>query len=917
VFLRFLLPFVFLFHNIYNRMPPSRDYYKPYQNFVKTHTLTAKHAVFGKPRFLVANSELSPPENSRTVYRSLTFLDKERRAVGRAFVVSYPSLLKVLSFAQEQGWAVLNNGLWALTKEDFAKLKELKRACGRDYAKFYSSILREFSGKPYPYYADTLLIDIDQKDEETRRKLFRLVKFLTKLGVYPTVYETKKGFHFYIHIISRAVSVPVSKEKVEVHYYPVGEEDYKELLEDAVEALRNLLNAFKLNADFVSYKHSVFVEGLYNPIKEYATQCIFSGRPITIKKLARTLSKYIGIAKLKKRAVEFSKAKAKRQGVEHSIQLPDYNHSTLFHYLSQDGMLVLAWRIMDRTSGDIYAVERAILEKAQPKTRSDEKALENFLDHVRRTYRPLKQATKTEKERKHLHYYEYAPHIRDALSLGIQGLRAIARYVSEKLGKKVHHYVISEIFAIVPEGEFLNDYEKALEKLKKHAKGGVRLRDKEEWLKLAEEVGSKEVEACLQKVRQRKAERAEKKKEDKDTAKNPFHYLTISFGEGGRIGNSVFCFMREEDGQKKPLTVSPNQNKKSPSTPTAGVGGRLPFFPVLLMSKALPSVAISRLELALKKFADPEGLPVVLLIPHRGRVVLRRLSVKVKPSKELWTALKSLGKRMDGAPIFQGLAPSSQAYQKLVELMKGQEEVPALASFSLLFAPKPKLPTKWAEKPTPEPEPSKKELSYPKKALTALDYLLREKPQLMVKDAVKMLAERGLPDLPALVQALKQTHKEIRALAEQTQSLDELLFGMATVITHKYLLLADALRERLYAYAKQLFFARKATEQDNGGEGEQSKDLYLPKMATLLRILSELHRRQFVAVDVFVYLVLQACKQEKKDLTEKHALRVIRYYEGYLWKMLHKDGRTFYTPICPPEKTHVLRAIKNRKRQAS
>ena len=186
-----------------------------------------------------------------------------------------------------------------------------------------------------------------------------------------------------------------------------------------------------------------------------------------------------------------------------------------------------------------------------------------------------------------------------------------------------------------------------------------------------------------------------------------------------------------------------------------------------------------------------------------------------------------------------------------------------------------------------------------------------------MKDAVKTLAERGLPDLPALAKALKQTQEELRALAEQVQSLDELLFGTATVMTHKYLLLSDALRERLYAYAKEFFFARKGPQQDNGGEGEQSKDLYLPKMATLLRILSELHRRQFVAVDVFVYLVLQACKQEKKDLTEKHALRVIRYYEGYLWKMLHKDGRTFYTPICPPEKTHVLRAIKNRKRQAS
>jgi len=514
------------------------EYYKPYQNLVKTHVLSAKHVVFGKPRFL-ANYELPPPENSRTVYRCLTFLDKERRAVGRAFVVSYPSLLKVLSFAQEQGWAVLNNGLWALTKEDFAKLKELKRACGRDYAKFYSSILKEFSGKPYPYYADTLLIDIDQKDEETRRKLFRLVKFLTKLGIYPTIYETKKGLHLYIHIISRAVSVPVSKDKVEVHYYSVGEEDYKELLNNTVEALRNLLNAFNLNADFVSYKHSVFVEGLYNPIKEYATQCIFSGRPITITRLARTLSKYIGIAKLKKRALEAKAKKAKKQEVEHHIQLPDYgNHSTLFHYLSQGGMLALAWRIMDKTGGDIYAVERAILEKAQPKTRSDEKALENFLDHVRRTYRPLKQATKTKKERKHRHYYEYAEHIRDALLAGIQGLRAIARYVSEKLGKKVHHYIISEIFTIVPKEEFLNDYEKALEKLKKHAKGGVRLKDKEEWLKLAEEVGAKEVEECLQKVRQRKAERAEKR--DKDTAKNPFHYLTLSFGEGGRIGNSVF-----------------------------------------------------------------------------------------------------------------------------------------------------------------------------------------------------------------------------------------------------------------------------------------------------------------------------------------------------------------------------------------
>jgi len=36
------------------------------------------------------------------------------------------------------------------------------------------------------------------------------------------------------------------------------------------------------------------------------------------------------------------------------------------------------------------------------------------------------------------------------------------------------------------------------------------------------------------------------------------------------------------------------------------------------------------------------------------------------------------------------------------------------------------------------------------------------------------------------------------------------------VMTHKYLLLSDALRERLYAYAKRLFFACKGPEQDNG-----------------------------------------------------------------------------------------------------
>lgn len=201
------------------------------------------------------------------------------------------SIAYVINFALENNLSPLYHGTFFLDKGTRKKLQENRQKAKGDWKKI-AKLDRQalFGHNRLARVAFWVFIDIDNKDEHTLRKL---VKYLRKMGIYPEVWEIQKGYHVYIYFYYRKeynyVKVEdedgkTRVEKVFVGYILPYARNYK--IGDVEKALKHLRSKLGIEADIVSAKHSVWMEGMPNPIKGgFATKLLRKGYPLSLEDL--------------------------------------------------------------------------------------------------------------------------------------------------------------------------------------------------------------------------------------------------------------------------------------------------------------------------------------------------------------------------------------------------------------------------------------------------------------------------------------------------------------------------------------------------------------------------------------------------------------------------------------------------------
>lgn len=170
------------------------------------------------------------------------------------FLATDPQTInKILDFAQEHGLAVLYQGTFFLRKETREQLRENRKTAQGDRQKIAQLDLQVLSGDKLVRLSYRVFIDIDYKDKDA---LWRLVKYLWKLKVYPEVWETQKGYHLYIYFYhtkeygERRVKDEDGSERIERYergYILPYTNDYR--IRDIEESLKALCSKLGIKAD--------------------------------------------------------------------------------------------------------------------------------------------------------------------------------------------------------------------------------------------------------------------------------------------------------------------------------------------------------------------------------------------------------------------------------------------------------------------------------------------------------------------------------------------------------------------------------------------------------------------------------------------------------------------------------------------
>jgi hypothetical protein len=224
-----------------------------------------------------------------------------------------------LELALRNNWAVLDQGVILINKEIAEKLRENRRIAKGDWEKIAQLDLRTYFGPNAKVVrlAYRVLIDIDKKDEVAIRKL---VKYLRKLKIYPEVWETKDGYHFYVYFYDRKVYKEIIVidedgkqriEKVFVGFILPRADDNR--IKDVEECLKVLCAKLNIETDIVSATHAVWLEGFPNPLKDgFATKLLFKGFPLPLQDVWQKLLN-VNPAKVFKKSARTSHATTGRE----------------------------------------------------------------------------------------------------------------------------------------------------------------------------------------------------------------------------------------------------------------------------------------------------------------------------------------------------------------------------------------------------------------------------------------------------------------------------------------------------------------------------------------------------------------------------------------------------------------------------
>jgi len=741
-----------------------------------------------------------------------------------AFVGSDPQTIrKKLELARKNNWAVLYQGTILINRKTAKKLRENRRIAKGDWEKIAQLDQQDLFGEEFVRLAYRVLIDIDKKDEVAAR---RLAKYLRKLKVYPEVWETKDGYHFYIYFYyrkvyqERKVIDEDGKERVEkvwVGYELPYADDYR--IEDVEESLKVLCAKLGIKPDIVSAKHAVWLEGFPNPLKDgFATKLVFKGFPLPLQDLWKKLLN-VNPAKVRQKVRQnkpryYRKRKQKKKNTDEAEEarrelktLVSGEHSSVFHALNQHGTLI-ACRKLWKAGYKVDDIKAELETYLEIRTKKDEKYLEKFLDYFEKNYtRPTTKQESPPKEEehkeepKHEHYWELAEKVREALEKGYRKTTHIAQYVgcSRDRVKHLKSFLQKHGYSLE---DLLTRHEEVLAFLKAHAKGGNKWQRKKEWNREAwlEEFQSLTAEYIKQRKREAEIRRAKKRAELKEQGIDPdgwvhapVWFLPVEFlpEESGHIGNIRVYFGMAADGcsiTNRPLNQKKKARIKDPY--------KTPAVPLVLPNGLTSSLQEALFDL-LKKHHSEEGLPVVLVVPKRVSTVkgtiLQLTPYKVPPRsfKQLWKEIKEkFGKLVQGLSTKNGaLDWFLRAWEKLKEDARGwivvgsspfsSKKNLSFSELSKLLSLQAELSNKLLEKlSTLQTEPSHKlsegtksaqsrKLALPMGEFATLESLFKANPDKKISELMPYMSERARQLFEQVQQVLKGELARLYELKER------------------------------------------------------------------------------------------------------------------------------------------------------
>jgi len=722
-----------------------------------------------------------------------------------------------LELALKNNWAVLDQGVILITKRVAEILRKNRRIAKGDIEKIVQLNLKAYFGqdKEVVRLAYRVFIDIDNKDKDA---LWRLVKYLWKLKIYPEVWETKDGYHLHIYFYHEKVYQEIKvkdedgKERVEKvfqGYILPFANNY--LIEEVEECLKVLCAKLGIKPDIVSAKHAVWLEGFPNPLKDgFATKRLITGFPLPLQDLWQKLLN-VNPAKVfqkvrqnkphyyRKRKPKEKATDKEEEGLRELDELLGGEHSNVFFALSQHGTLKACKKLLD-AGYELRDIENELRDRLEIRTTSDKKALQKFLDYFKKNYTththkqksPPKEEENKE-EPKHEHYWELAEKVREALEKGYRKTTHIAQYVGCSRDRVKHFKSFLQKHGYSLE-DLLTRHEELLAFLKAHAKGGNKWQRKKEWDRSAwlEEFHRTKPEYTKQRKREAEIRRAKKRAELKEQGIDPDGWMHAPVWflpvESGHIGNIRVYFGMAADGVS--LTNRPSRIKKNktspPSTPRAGRQKCLtPAVPLVVLSRDYSTQLRDALYDILHRCHSEDGLPVVLVVPSRfsdtGSTALKLTPYKVPPRnfRQLWQEIREkFGKTVQGLSTRNG---ALDWFLKVWEQVKDQttlvsvpstpfpvkKEKPSILSY-LLSAKQ--LLTKQTE--PPEKKGEKKDNHYRKSVLSMAEFyelerLFQAHPDKKISELMPYMSERARQLFEQVQQVLKGELARLYKLKER------------------------------------------------------------------------------------------------------------------------------------------------------
>jgi ribosomal protein S6 len=773
--------------------------------------------------------------------------DGERFPVYEFPVADPLRIEEIIQFAKERNLAILYQGVVFLKREAIRQLKENRKKVYqtvKDKQKAIEEIakldLQALSGEDkWVRLAHWVVIDIDCKDEA----VWRLIEHLQKLNIFPEVWETRRGYHIYIHFYlakeygERKVKDEEGNERIERYekgyILPYANNRYIRSVE---ESLKVLCAKHGIKPDFVSATHAVWLEGVPNPIKDgFATKLILEGEPLPLLYLWERLL-WVNPPQVFQKPSYKVRPKDDTDGAEEARRelhnLLSGEHSSAFHALSQHGTLIACKKLLE-AGYDLLDIKHELRRNLNIRKKSDEKVLQKFLDHFEKNYtKPTnkQESTPKEKEHKHEHWEELAVRVIEAWKNGYQKISHIAKYLGVTRGKIYHLRVFLQEHGYEWEHLFTKS-EEVLAFLKAHRKGGNKTRkvwDKKAWIKERK----RKIEEYKRRMKEesrihRAKKRAEMKSKgmDPDRWKQaPVQFLPVG---GVRIGYLV-C----KGGDGSFLTNRPIQSTKTDQRRETFKTSAVP----LVLPKGLTSFLQESLFDLLKHHHSEDGLPVVLVVPKRVSTVrgtiLQLTPYKVPPRsfKQLWKEIKEkFGKLVQGLSTKNGaLEWFLRAWEKLKEDARGwivvgsspfsSKKNLSSSGLSKLLSLQAELSNKLLEKlSTPKTEPSHKlsegtkspqslKLALPMGEFAALESLFKAHPDKKISELLPYMSNRASQLCEQFQQVLKQEFAHLHKLkergefnsalsvVEKTESIIRLLedrflglLSMSSVIFHRLL----------------------------------------------------------------------------------------------------------------------------------